>query len=147
MTPRQIITPLIALVLTMAFAGCNKDNQLERRLDGTWDIEQYTSTYPEEGVIKGKGQYSFKKDGTGTFLRIETRDIFGLVFESTTASAFEYELSDKGKGVVITTTSPEFEPAEIHDWRVEVGEKKSQRWRHESSSGVRVLEMKKFENK
>jgi len=138
---------LFALGLAMSLVGCNKDQQLERRLDGTWDIENYTSTFPEESVISCKGQYSFKKDGTGAFVRIETRDVSGLVFESTTASNFRYELSEKGKRIVITTTSPEIAPVEVHDWAVESSDKKKQRWRQDFSEGTRTLEMKKFEKK
>ena len=52
-TPRSVSALLLCALVGLS--ACNKDKSLKRRLDGTWDIVNYTCTDPEEGVTASTG--------------------------------------------------------------------------------------------
>lgn len=80
---KKILFPVVAFVLLLSAASCSKEGKLNKKLDGTWSLDNSSKTslgLPSNAVF----EYTFTKDGDGgTFKNYFKFDILGFPVEDT----------------------------------------------------------------
>lgn len=106
---------LLLLVSTLFIASCSKQARIENRLEGTWNIKEYTITSGLTLTFTDAGTIDFKDDGTGK-LKL-TLNLFGTT--STDESNFKW--TNTGETITITDTDS---TANAQVWTIEEGKRK-----------------------
>ena len=85
---KKILFPVVAFVLLLTAASCSKESKLNKKLDGTWTLDNSSKTtlgLPSTAVF----EYTFTKDGDGgTFRNYFKFDFLGFPVEDTLTGTY-----------------------------------------------------------
>lgn len=113
-TMKKILFPVVAFVVLLSAASCSKEGKLNKKLDGTWSLDNSSKTtlgLPSTAVL----EYTFTKDGDGgTFSNYFKFDNFGFPVEDTVTGT--YVLIEDEKIVLTETGSTEKDTVDITEY-------------------------------
>jgi len=111
---KKILFPVVAFVVLLTAASCSKEGKLNKKLDGTWSLDNSSKTtmgLPSTAVF----EYTFTKDGDGgTFSNYFKFDILGFPVEDTVTGT--YVLIEDEKIVLTPTGSTEKDTVDITEY-------------------------------
>lgn len=85
---KKLIFPVFALLVLVSAASCSKESKLNKKLDGTWSLDNSSKTtlgLPSTAVF----EYTFTKDGDGgTFRNYFKFDFLGFPVEDTITGTY-----------------------------------------------------------
>lgn len=85
---KKLIFPAFALLVLITAASCSKESKLNKKLDGTWSLDNNSKTtlgLPSTAVF----EYTFTKDGDGgTFKNYVKFDFLGFPVEDTVLGTY-----------------------------------------------------------
>lgn len=62
----RLAVPML-LLATLALTACNKEKRLTNRLEGTWNLDEYTEVVSNSSeTTNNAGSITFSEDGTGS---------------------------------------------------------------------------------
>lgn len=111
---KKFLFPVVAFVVLLTAASCSKEGKLNKKLDGTWSLDNSSKTtlgLPSTAVF----EYTFTKDGDGgTFSNYFKFDILGFPVEDRVTGT--YVLIKDEKIVFTETGSTEKDTVDITEY-------------------------------
>lgn len=127
-TSNRIFTGTLLLIGVFLLTSCSKEKQLERRLEGTWDIKHLTLTPASQDGIsvdqENVGTITFDDDGTGKNNYTYSYEFDGEEIAVNDSESFRWENTENTVSITGNANSGE----KTIVWDVDNNSRKEQVW-------------------